>query len=272
MLHKDEIALTAPLFKVVESAMTSNDDIHYDDAFYHEHLSSVLMSARCVVPILIQMLQPKSVIDVGCGVGTWLKAFEEAGVTDYLGLDGDYVNRNKLLVDASRFLPSDLERSTELGRVFDLAICLEVGEHLPQQRARSLVRDLGNAAPVVLFSAAIPGQGGTHHINEQWPDYWKRLFEEVGYQRFDCIRPSIWTDTRIAWWYRQNLYLFISTHKAIDLVRKLEAMGIRSQENDVELISRDVLGRFMSLSGLLREIPKAAFRGAKHRIFRHYNS
>jgi glycosyltransferase involved in cell wall biosynthesis len=68
----------------------------------------------------------------------------------------------------------------------------------------SLVRH----ASVVLFSAAIPDQGGTAHLNEQWPSYWAELFARRGYQAYDAIRPAVWDDQQVAWWYRQNILVF----------------------------------------------------------------
>ena len=54
------------------------------------------------------------------------------------------------------------------------------------------------------MSAALPGQGGTHHVNEQWIDYWANMFGQHGYQPFDFLRPLFWDDARIEPWYRQN--------------------------------------------------------------------
>ena len=108
----------------------------------------------------------------------------------------------------------------ELERRFELALCLEVGEHLPERSAPALVESLAAAAPVVLFSAAVPGQGGTSHVNEQWPPYWERLFAEQGMRKYDVIRPLIWCDRSIESWYRQNIYIFSDSD--LDCMRNLE--------------------------------------------------
>jgi hypothetical protein len=140
--------------------------------------------------------------------GAWLGAFAESGVKVVRGLDGDYIDRRRLCFDVSSFTAVELRTSIEIPGKYDLAVCLEVAEHLPARQAGSLVTALTGAAPVVLFSAALPGQGGTSHINEQWPEYWRRLFEARGYWMLDPIRPRICEDNRVAWWYRQNLVLF----------------------------------------------------------------
>jgi SAM-dependent methyltransferase len=184
---------------------------------YHEELSC--HSARAVIPTLFEFVRPRSVVDVGCGVGTWLAEFQLAGVSDYFGVDGDYVDRSKLLIDADRFRGHDLTTPLELGRRFDLAVSLEVAEHLPEKAVTAFVGSLVRAAPVVLFSAAIPHQPGTGHINGQWPDYWIALFADRGYQAVDCLRQRLWDDSRIAWWYRQNAFVYVDRQQLANYPR-----------------------------------------------------
>ncbi len=165
-------------------------------------------SAEVVVPILLENLQPKSVVDVGCGEGGWLEVFWKMGVTDVLGVDGPYVDRTHLAVPEDKFAVRDLAYEIGVGRKFDLVLNLEVAEHLPAERASGFIKELTNLGKVVVFSAAIPLQGGPGHVNEQWPDYWQELFKAEGYIVVDGIRKRIWRDERIEWWYRQNLLVF----------------------------------------------------------------
>jgi SAM-dependent methyltransferase len=167
-------------------------------------------SAAVVVPVLVELLNPASVVDVGCGTGAWLSAFQASGVEDVLGVDGDFVDRSRLLIPPDRFVVADLRRPFRLGRTFDLALCLEVGEHLPISAADLLIDELTGAAQLVVFSAAIPGQGGVGHVNEQWPDWWTRLFEARGFRQLDVLRRTFWDDDRVAYWYRQNLLLYVA--------------------------------------------------------------
>jgi SAM-dependent methyltransferase len=162
-----------------------------------------------VAPLVIDLVAPRSVVDVGCGEGGWAAAFRDGGVEDVWGVDGDYVDRSKLRIASERFLARNLEEPLRLDRTFDLVVSLEVGEHLPERCARPFVGSLTELAPVILFSAAICGQGGTHHVNEQWPEYWAALFAERGYLCFDAIRRGIWDDREVAWWYRQNTFLYV---------------------------------------------------------------
>ena len=150
----------------------------------------------------------ESVLDVGCGRGMWLSAVTQAGVTDVCGVDGVEETAETLLFPVERFHHLNLTQPFDLGRTFDALLCLEVAEHLPATSADTLVQSLTQLAPIVCFSAAIPSQGGTHHVNEQWPAYWIEKFRQHDYTPVDAIRQRIWNDPRVDYWYCQNLLLF----------------------------------------------------------------
>jgi SAM-dependent methyltransferase len=173
-----------------------------------------------------ELIQPQRVLDVGCGRGAWLLGFCEVGADVIQGIDGDYVDLDALLIPRENFVSKDLMTLTGVSGKYDLAICLEVLEHLPPQSGRRIIVALTEAAPVVLFSAAVPGQGGTGHVNEQWPEYWIQQFEARGYRMLDLIRPRICKDNRVAWWYRQNIVMFVSEKAICGNERlKVEASG-----------------------------------------------
>jgi hypothetical protein len=86
---------------------------------------------------------------------------------------------------------------------------LEVAEHLEPAAAEQLIDNLARLASVVLFSAAIPNQGGEHHVNEQWPTYWTERFQARDYAALDPFRRFLWERTDVEWWYAQNMMLFI---------------------------------------------------------------
>lgn len=184
----------------------------YGDAFYDTIRDGSLRSARKVIPALLSLMQPRSVVDVGCGSGTWLRAFQENGIHDVFGIDGGRAQH--LEIPEESFCEVNLASSFSVERRFDLAVCMEVAEHLPPSRAKGFVQDLSSLAPAILFSAAIPGQGGTHHVNEQWPGYWANMFSELGYLAFDRLRPRLWNDDAIEWWYRQNIILYLQPQVA----------------------------------------------------------
>lgn len=195
----------------------------YNKAFYDTIRPGTQASAAVVAPLLLTKLKMKSatvlnVIDVGCGEGWWAQAFADLG-HEVIGMDGGYVRDSPL---GERFLPHDIAHPlpVHLARRFDLAVCLEVAEHLPESRAASFVAELCGLAPVVLFSAAIPGQGGTGHINEQWPAYWLSHFEANGYAVSGALRWDIWDDDRVENWYRQNLLVAAKDPKSLPLIFK----------------------------------------------------
>ena len=169
---------------------------------------------------LFAAYQPHSIVDFGCGSGAWLRAAADLGVTDLTGLDGDWVERRSF-AKSINFVPASLEQTINLERKYDLAISLEVIEHLSPRRGNSFVLDLCNASDVVLFSGAVPGQGGIRHLNERWQSHWISTFSDQGFQCLDAFRSRFWHDDNIQPWYRQNAFLFVrrSCRTAVDVSR-----------------------------------------------------
>jgi SAM-dependent methyltransferase len=180
----------------------------YSKVFYAWQRHGSWNSAKRILPIVFEAVQPKSVVDVGCGVGTWLDVARTLGVTDAVGYEGAWVKALEPAYPGLDIRAADLEQPLRGDRQFDLAMSMEVAEHLTPKRADSFVADLVALAPHVLFSAAVPGQGGNNHINEQWQSYWADKFAAHGYGPRDIIRPAVWNDRRVAYWYRQNAVLY----------------------------------------------------------------
>lgn len=191
----------------------------YDSEFFKDRSKSQ-QSADIVVPLLTTFFHPRSVIDLGCGTGEWLKSFKQEGCR-ILGIDGEYVQKDniKLEIEGEEFIARDLsvpffgKQPVKGKERFDLAVSLEVAEHLPPERAESFVYDLTCMSDVVLFSAAVPGQPGTNHINCRFQDYWESLFLSCHYKAADFLRPMIWNDHRINVIYRNNMLLYYNAKK-----------------------------------------------------------
>jgi SAM-dependent methyltransferase len=181
---------------------------YYTDHWFGWQRERSRQSAHEIVPLVMELLQPASIVDVGCGVGTWLSVFKQHGVADVLGIDGHYVDKAMLEIPEGSFLARDLTQPLRLERRFDLVVSLEVAEHLPPECAEGFVDNLIALGPAVLFSAAIPLQGGTGHLNERWPDYWAGLFERRGYLTVDCLRRKVWKNRNVASWYAQNTIVY----------------------------------------------------------------
>ena len=246
--------------------MTPSQAAKYDGAFFDTIAEGSLRSARVVAQVVLELFTPHSVVDVGCGTGAWLKAFaERVDGLEVTGIDGDYVDRSKLTIPQDRFVAADLTQLNRIDGRYDLALCLEVAEHLPARCARGLVAALTDCAPLVLFSAAIPGQPGTHHVNLQWPSFWRALFAERGFVRLDPVRRHIWQDERVEWWYQQNIFLFVD-QKALSKSTALESEYQKAQHSRVELLHESILTPYTYFSGLLTRLPAAALSAIRARI------
>ena len=177
--------------------------------YIHSKKIHNIKGAKIIVPEIIKIARPKSVLDIGCGIGTWLYIFSQNGIKDLMGIDGDYVDRDLLFnyISPEQFKAVDLEMPFDLGKKFDLAISLEVAEHLSESASDNFVKSICSQSDVVIFSAAIPGQGGQNHINEQWPIYWAEKFKNHNYVFLDIIRPLIWENNAVDYWYRQNIFV-----------------------------------------------------------------
>jgi SAM-dependent methyltransferase len=188
----------------------------YNDEFYDRHVQESPICVIMLAPVFMQPWPHKSVVDIGCSIGHWLRACKQLGAERVLGYDGPWVPKDKLAIQPREFIATDLSRPNceaygeykESSR-FDIAICVEVAEHLPAEIGPTLIRGLCRRAPVVIFGAAIPGQGGVNHINERPREYWKELFNEQGYNLQDLIHPKIAERQDIPFWYRDNTVVFV---------------------------------------------------------------
>ena len=230
----------------------------YDESFFADIAPQAARSARRIVPEIAALLAPRSVVDVGCGTGVWLREFVGAGADRILGIDGAHVVTADLVIPPESFMTADLEAPVPLAERFDLAMSLEVAEHLSPSSGLALIELLTRAAPAVLFSAALPGQGGRHHVNEQWLDHWVGQFEREGFEAIDCIRRRFWDDADVTSYYAQNAVLFLAAdHPAAPAARAL------SQPLPWRVVHPGTLehtARPRGLGDLIREVPAALRR------------
>ncbi|MGC2466710.1 MAG: methyltransferase domain-containing protein [Candidatus Acidiferrum sp.] len=236
----------------------------YDASYYiSEGPASSLQSARIVVPTLVSIVKPRSVVDVGCGSGAWLSAFRENGVERILGLDGDHVDPSWLVIPKECFRAVDLAKTFDVDGEFDLAVSLEVAEHLPKKHARDFVRSLMSLAPFVIFSAAVPFQGGVHHVNEQWPEFWQDLFAEGGYRSLDLIRKQIWKNPGVKYWYRQNMFLFAREDVILGNPILLEAT---KDAGDLMLVHSGIMRYQLGVRSILKQLPRSIWSACSRRL------
>lgn len=179
--------------------------------YIHDEIAHNLNAPKVIVPLILQYVQPQCVVDFGCGTGTWLHVFKNYGVQEVLGLDGSWYNKELLFkhITEQEFRCVDLETHVHLDKKYDLVVSLEVAEHISEKNADTFVQSLVLAGKIILFSAAFPGQGGFNHINEQWPSYWAKKFEQFDYHFHDVIRGKIWNNRDVDMWYKQNIFFVV---------------------------------------------------------------
>jgi SAM-dependent methyltransferase len=202
-------------------AETATGAAAYDNDFYQHYVDGMASSAAHVLRVLYGFFQPASILDVGCGRGAWLQAAGRLGTATRHGMDGPWVRVEDLLDPDIVFTPVDFEQPLPRpGQRFDLAMSVEVAEHVSEKNADGFVDALCAASDVVLFGAAIRYQGGEHHVNEQRQSYWVGRFSARGFDCYDVLRAALWDEEAVKWWYRQNTFLFVrSGSTAVDVER-----------------------------------------------------
>lgn len=241
------------------SVRGANTSSAYTNTFFERRKSETWEAAMRIVPHVLEFVQPGSVVDVGCATGEFLEAFRRHGVEDIQGIDGAYVRRDLLVIPQETFKPLDLNRPFTLDRTCDLAICLEVAEHLKPQSAAQLVASLTRLAPIILFSAAIPYQGGTNHLNEQWPEYWAELFKQHGYVPVDALRQNIWPDRGISIVYRQNMLFFCNEGVLASNEKLRQAFQETNPDNLSRVHPEMYLARMSEFNAIYARIPRYIF-------------
>jgi len=183
----------------------------YNEEFFESVTKGEFLCSFDMAKIILEILKPKSIIDIGCGNGIHLNAFKECGITDYVGYDGSEVALKKSLLPKGEIILHDLRKPLSLNRKYDLCCCIEVAEHIEERYAKTLINTLVGLSDLILFTAAVPKQGGTNHVNEQPHEYWKNLFKQKGYFYCDYtsekLRRLFWV-VNINDWIYNNLMVF----------------------------------------------------------------
>lgn len=192
----------------------------------HDPGTHAMISA--IVPLLVELVAPTSVADVGCGLGQWLKAFTDRGVSRVLGFDVAPAPADLLEIPEARRLVTDVRKPLETAERTDLAICLMVGECMPPEHAPQLVRNCTKLAPAVCFASATPMLNGPRPwVHEAWPSFWAGLFKAEGYVALDVLREPVWNDPRVLPSYSQAMILYVTPelHKSHPRLSKVPAVA-----------------------------------------------
>lgn len=201
-----------------------------------------LASERTFLSFISEMRALRSVVDFGCGLASWLHTAQHLGATEIRGYDDAGLPLEARGLRSQEFFPADLGRFIEPEKKFDLAICLEAAQYIPSDGAITLIRSLCSSSDWVLFSAALPYQGGIDHVSENWMEHWAGLFRENGFLCYDILRMKFWHDATIAFYYRQNACLYVrpGAHHSLD------ARGYEPSQCPPSLIHPELLLKFVS--------------------------
>lgn len=210
----------------------------YTQNFYDKYFEGSYSSAKEVINFISSFLKPKTIIDFGCGAGTWLMASKEILSSKILGIDQHKYSDVRMLIEEKEYISLDLTKPIQIGQKFDLAISVEVAEHLDEKYADVFVETLCNHSDIILFSAAVPLQGGRNHINERPCTYWAQIFAQKGFDLIDCIRPSIWDNNNVEAWYKNNIVLYVNRERNM-----LTNVPIKS--NPIDIIHPKLLERIV---------------------------
>jgi SAM-dependent methyltransferase len=235
--------------------------------YVHDEITHNSSAAEQVLPVLFEAYKPSSILDVGCGLGNWIEVAKKLSGAKIIGVDGDYVDRRLLKIDENEFVERDLTKPFNLNTKFDLAICLEVAEHLPESSAEGFVKSLTNHSDVIMFSAALPGQGGQNHINEQWPIYWQEHFNNCGFEMIDFFRFKIWNNPKIEYWYKQNLFLVVRKGHTLSKSETQIAYSLVHPEL-LELIHEQHQNKILLMQGKINKLKKRDIVGRVSKLLR----
>ncbi len=207
----------------------------YDEKFYNEQAAESYQSARIVLQMFKDnFFMPESVLDIGCGVGTWLKAWQDMGVKNIEGIDGNHMPEESLYIPRSKIKIADIDSIAKINNEkYDLAMSLETGEHLLPETIENFVRVLSKSADIILFSSAIPNQHGPNHINEQPMSFWIEHFAKYNFECFDIMRPIFLQNPdkvkKVGWWYIQNMLIFATGEQS----KILKSKGFNPTKNPI---------------------------------------
>lgn len=204
-------------FKRLTKRKLGSFDAHnsiYDDSYFEGIETYALQSKDGISKSILDLFEPDSLIDIGCGTGAVIDELGKNGIK-VVGFDYSEAALKICREKGLSVTSFDIEAEPQIPDAhFDVALCTEVAEHIPEEHANYLIDMLTTLAPQVVFTAAFPGQADIEnhdHVNEQEQPYWIEKFKA---RRFE-LQPSLveemqamWISANVSEFYTQNLMIF----------------------------------------------------------------
>lgn len=185
--------------------------MNYTNLYFQSHIFNY--NYKPIGAAIFELFHPKSILEFGCGDGNLTRVLQKEGIS-ITALDGfsqpDFskfrnISFHKLDLNNVETVNNFIKTN---GKKYDLAICMEVAEHLKPEVSENLIEWLASSADRVIFSASVTMQGGEGHINCRNRLFWNDLFEKKSFFLNDVIRKSIRKFPDVGIWYRLNTLVY----------------------------------------------------------------
>jgi len=208
--------LKSYLNRIIKLAKEKQKKPNYDNKYYKKKYIKYRSWEKDIGRNIVSMFQPKSILDLGCGIGSYLEGALEGGCKDLYGIELNYDKAKKYITkNISFYIKSgDITKELNLKKKFDCVLSIEVAEHVEMSQVSFFINNIIRyAEKYILFTAAPPGQPGRGHINLKKKNFWIKYIEDKGVTYKDeivqqCVKA--WSDFNTPLYILQNLMVFES--------------------------------------------------------------
>jgi SAM-dependent methyltransferase len=189
---------------------------------YADHLPDPAAFDEGFIRSVVEVCQPSTVLDLGCGQGYFVKWLRDEKVEAW-GVEGE--NLGSLFRAPGYQIQQDLSQSFDLGKTYDLVMCTEVVEHIPEIYEDVVFDNIAHHTHrYLVFSGATPGQGGTGHINEKPETYWFACLVRRGFKLLHAASVQTRLSSTLDW-YVKNISIWELQKSEEDRLEKVETIA-----------------------------------------------